>query len=178
MEQTSTGVGQQQASVEQSLAMTLEKFTEAFNRYDTKEVSSFWADDGTLITPGGNFGRGRSGVEKVYREDVETILEGTTSKFTIIGTRKVGSDCLFLDLDHAIQNFKKPDGFLRPLHAAPRHPGPEEGRRLAMARLPPLRLPREASAAALTTPASAAAQRVRPRLHWAAGVPGDAGARS
>jgi uncharacterized protein (TIGR02246 family) len=110
MEQTSTGVGQQQARVEQSLAATLEKFTEAFNRFDTKEVSSFWADDGTLITPGGNFGRGRSGVEKVYREDVETILEGTTSKFTIIGARKIGSDCLFLDLDHAIQNFKKPDG--------------------------------------------------------------------
>jgi uncharacterized protein (TIGR02246 family) len=109
MEQTTTGAGQQQVSLDRSLEATLKRFNDAFNRLDAKEVASFWADDGTLINPVGNYGKGRSGVEKVFHEDAETVLEGTTSRFTITGARKVGGDCAFLDLDHEAQNFKMPD---------------------------------------------------------------------
>lgn len=72
-------------------------------------------DDGTLITPGGDYGRGRSGVAKVYSRDCETILDGTTSKFTIVGVRQIGGDCAFLDLEHDLRNFKMPDGSTGPV---------------------------------------------------------------
>ena len=117
MEQTSTGTGQQQqAKVERSLEATLKKFNEAFNRLDAKEVAPFWADDGTLINPVGHYGNGRSGVERVFREDAERFLEGTTSRFTITGARKVGDDCVLLDLDHDLQNAKRPDGSIGPMN--------------------------------------------------------------
>ena len=109
MEGTMPGAGQQQAQVDPSLETMLKKFNAAFNRFDTNEVASFWADDGTLITPSGEYGQGRSGVARVYGKDAETILDGTTSRFTIVGARKVGGDCAFLDLEHDIQNFRMPD---------------------------------------------------------------------
>ena len=109
MESMIPGVRQQE-DVEPSLETMLRKFNDAFNRFDVQEVASFWADDGTLINPIGEYGTGRSGVAKVYGKDTETILDGTTSKFTIVGSRKIGGDCAFLDLDHDIQNFKMPDG--------------------------------------------------------------------
>ena len=110
MEQTTTGAGQQQPMDRSRLEATLRRFNEAFNRFDAREVASFWAEDGTLLNPVGNFGKGRSEVERVYREDAESILRGSTSRFTITSARPVGSDCALLDLDHEVQNFRRPDG--------------------------------------------------------------------
>ena len=107
MEQMMADAGQQ---VDRSLEAMLRKFNDAFNRFDAREVASFWADDGTLLNPVGNYGKGRAGVERVYHEDAETILEGSTSRFTITSARPIGSDCALLDLDHEVQNFKRPDG--------------------------------------------------------------------
>jgi uncharacterized protein (TIGR02246 family) len=110
MEQTGTTAGQAQASVERSLEATLRRFNEAFNRFDAKDVASFWAEDGTLLNPVGNYGQGRAGVERVFHEDAESILGGSTSRFTITSARRIGGDCVFLDLDHEVQGFHMPDG--------------------------------------------------------------------
>ena len=55
-------------------------------------------------------GKGRSGVETAFRHDRDTILKGTTSRFTIASVRRLGSDVAFVDLDHELENFKMPDG--------------------------------------------------------------------
>jgi uncharacterized protein (TIGR02246 family) len=111
MEQTSTAVmEQQQARKDRSLEATLRKFNDAFNRFDAKEVAACWAEDGTLISPLGHYGRGRAEIARVFGEDAGTILRGTTSTFTIAGARQIGEDCELLDLDHEIQNARRPDG--------------------------------------------------------------------
>jgi uncharacterized protein (TIGR02246 family) len=117
METNTQGVGTQQA-VEPSLEATCRKFNEAFNRFDTKQVASFWAEDGTLITPTGEVGTGRSGVEAAYAHDCETILAGTSSRFTIRSVRRLGNDLAFMDLEHELRNFRMPDGSTgtMPLH--------------------------------------------------------------
>ena len=97
-------------AVEASLTETCEKFNAAFNRADVKEVAAFWEADGTLIGPTGNRGTGRSGVEKVYADDVNQFLRGTTSRFTIESARMIGRDLALLDMDHAIQGARLPDG--------------------------------------------------------------------
>ncbi len=107
--QPTTGTGQQQA-VDRSLETTVRRFNDAFDRFDAREVASFWADDGTLLNPVGNYGRGRSEVERVFGEDAATILAGSTSRFTITSVRAVGADCAFLDLDHEVKNMRTPDG--------------------------------------------------------------------
>jgi uncharacterized protein (TIGR02246 family) len=107
--ETAQPAGTQQA-VEPSLEAACRKFNEAFNRFDTKQVAAFWTEDGTLISPSGELGKGRSGVEKVYRHDCDTILAGTRSRFTIASVRRLGADHALLDLDHQLENFRMPDG--------------------------------------------------------------------
>jgi len=114
MEPTSQGVGTQESKVEPSLEAACRKFNEAFNRSDAKQVASFWTEDGTLITPSGEVGTGRSGVEAAYRHDSDTILKGTTSRFAIASVRRLGSELAFLDLEHELQNFRMPDGSTGP----------------------------------------------------------------
>jgi ketosteroid isomerase-like protein len=97
-------------AVEVSLTETVEKFNAAFNRADVKEVAAFWDAEGTLIGPAGNRGNGRSGVEKVYADDVNQFLRGTTSKFTIESARMIGRDLALLDMDHSIKGARLPDG--------------------------------------------------------------------
>jgi uncharacterized protein (TIGR02246 family) len=97
-------------TLDPALAEAWEKFGAAFNRQDAKEVAAFWEPDGTLIGPTGNRGIGRPGVEKVFAEDVNQILRGTTSTFTVQTFRMLGRDLAWLDMDHAIQGARLPDG--------------------------------------------------------------------
>ena len=97
-------------TIEPSLADTCLRFNAAFNRADVKEVASFWETDGTLIGPTGNRGMGRSGVEKVFADDVNQFLRGTTSTFTVETVRVLGRDLALLDMDHAIKGARLPDG--------------------------------------------------------------------
>ncbi len=108
--ETTQGVGTIEYKAEPSLEATCRRFNEAFNRFDTKQVAACWSEDGTLITPTGEVGRGRSGVETAYSHDCDTILAGTRSTFTITSVRRLGDELAFMDLDHELQNFRMPDG--------------------------------------------------------------------
>ena len=109
MESTQSA-GTQEYKPEPSLESACRRFEELFNKRDAKAVASCWTEDGTLISPTGEMGRGRSAVETVYRHDSDTILEGTTSRFTITSAQRLGQDLAFLDLDHELQNCMRPDG--------------------------------------------------------------------
>lgn len=98
------------AKIDPSITATVARFTEVFNRQDPKEVASFWASDGTLVSPSGIRGDGRAGVEKVYAQDVEMFLKGTTSSFRVESARMLKGGYALLDLQHEIQNARLPDG--------------------------------------------------------------------
>lgn len=113
MEATTPSAGQQparQQQVDPSLEAACRQFNEAFNRHDAQEVASHWAENGSLITPGGERGDGRAGVQRVFQHDADTILAGTSSTFTIAAARPLGPDLCLLDLDHDLRNFKMADG--------------------------------------------------------------------
>ncbi|HSD19496.1 MAG TPA: nuclear transport factor 2 family protein [Anaeromyxobacter sp.] len=113
--ETTQDVGTMDYKAEPSLETAFRRFNEAFNRFDTKQVAACWTEDGTLITPSGEVGQGRSGVETAYRHDCDTILAGTTSTFTIASVRRLGDELAFIDLDHELQNFRMPDGSTGPM---------------------------------------------------------------
>jgi uncharacterized protein (TIGR02246 family) len=113
--ETTQDVGTQESKAEPSLEAACRKFNELFNRADPKQVAACWTEDGTLITPSGEIGNGRSGVEAAYRHDRDTILAGTTSRFAIASVRRLGPDLAFLDLEHELQNFRMPDGSKGPM---------------------------------------------------------------
>jgi uncharacterized protein (TIGR02246 family) len=108
--ETTGQAGMQGSAAEPSLEAACRTFNEVFNTYDAKKVAACWAEDGTLVSPMGEVGKGRAGVEKVYRHDCDSILRGTTSRFTITSARRLGPDLAFLDLEHELQNCRKPDG--------------------------------------------------------------------
>jgi uncharacterized protein (TIGR02246 family) len=108
--ETMQDVGTSESKAEPSLEAAFRKFNELFNRRDAKQVAACWTEDGTLITPSGEIGKGRSGVETAYQHDCDTILAGTTSRFTIASVRRLGPELAFVDLDHELQNFRRPDG--------------------------------------------------------------------
>jgi uncharacterized protein (TIGR02246 family) len=98
------------ANGDPSLADSVKKFNEAFNKFDPKATAAFWAEDGTLISPRGEIGKGRAEVEKVYGHDVEMFLTGTTSTFRIDSVRQLKGGYALIDMSHEIQNAKLPDG--------------------------------------------------------------------
>lgn len=108
--ESTQAVGTSESRAEPSLEASLRKFNDAFNRFDAKEVAACWVEDGTLISPMGEMGRGRSGVEATYRNDCESLLQGTTSRFSIQSVRRLGGDLAFLDLEHELQNARLPSG--------------------------------------------------------------------
>jgi uncharacterized protein (TIGR02246 family) len=96
--------------VDASLNAFLQKFNQAFNRFDSKEVAAFWEEDGTLVSPVGEWGKGREGIAKVFAHDMEMILQGTTSTFRIDAVRTLKDGLALVDMDHEIQNARMPDG--------------------------------------------------------------------
>ncbi len=120
MEQQSISTGQEQVSVDRALGAAVRRFNDSLNHLDAKEFVSCWADDGTLLNPFGNFGRGLDGVERVFHEHAEKRLQGSRTTVAIVGARRIADDCVLLDLDHDVQNYGNPDGTRGPvrMHAA------------------------------------------------------------
>ncbi len=105
-----TEAGQEQRAAELTLLEdTVKRFADAFNRFDGAEVASFWAEDGTLISPIGSFAEGRGGIRRVFEQDAATILEGSTSTLLITRVRRI-DDCALLDIDHDVRNCRMLDG--------------------------------------------------------------------
>jgi uncharacterized protein (TIGR02246 family) len=108
--ETSTKTQAPTSTVEPALADAWKRFNAAFNRLDAREVASFWEENGTLIGPTGTRGAGRAGIEKVYAGNVETMLRGTTSTFTVETVRMLGQDLALLDVAHEIRGATMPGG--------------------------------------------------------------------
>ena len=96
--------------VDPSLEEANKKWTAAFNTLDPKAVAAFFTPDATLINPMGKVAHGPAEIAKVFEEDAARIFKGSTSTFTITGTREVGPDTMWLDVEHVAQNAKMPDG--------------------------------------------------------------------
>jgi uncharacterized protein (TIGR02246 family) len=101
--------------VDPSLEATSKRFTAAFNSFDPQAVAGFFAEDGTLITPAGDTATGRAEIAKLYGDNVKRVFEGSKSTFTIRKTRNVGSGAAWLDVDHQVENAKRPDGTTGPM---------------------------------------------------------------
>jgi uncharacterized protein (TIGR02246 family) len=97
-------------AMEPSLREAWKAFEGAFNRQDPREVASFWDPEGSLLGPTGIRGDGRSGIEKVFRQDLDAFLRGTRSTFEVDAVRMIGHDVAFVDCTHRIDGARLPDG--------------------------------------------------------------------
>jgi uncharacterized protein (TIGR02246 family) len=96
--------------IDPALAGAWAEFSSAFNRHDVREVATFFEEGGSLIGPAGDRGDGRSEVERVLAVGMERLFRGTTSRFTIQSVRKLGRGLALVDVEHAVQGARMPDG--------------------------------------------------------------------
>lgn len=108
--ETTQEIGKLEYTAEPSLEAACRRFTDAFNRHDAKELAACWAESGTLISPSGETGNGRDGVEQVFRGNFETILVGVSTTARIVAVRRLGPELAFCDLDQELHGFRMPDG--------------------------------------------------------------------
>ena len=106
----SVASAQTHPKVDPALEALVQKFSEAFNRFDSKAVAAFHAKDATLINPMGDVAHGQDGIARMFDEFVAKRWKGSTSRFTVTGSRKVGPSTTWLDLDQEVQNVTMPDG--------------------------------------------------------------------
>jgi uncharacterized protein (TIGR02246 family) len=106
----SVASAQTHPKVDPALEAMVQKFSEAFNRFDSKAVAAFHAKDATLINPMGDVAHGQDGIARMFDEFVAKRWKGSTSRFTVTGSRKVGPSITWLDLDQEVQNVTMPDG--------------------------------------------------------------------
>jgi uncharacterized protein (TIGR02246 family) len=106
----SVASAQTHPKVDPALETMVQKFTEAFNRFDAKAVAAFHAKDATLINPMGDVAHGPDGIARMFDEVAAKRWNGSTSRFTITGSRKLGPSTTWLDLDQEVQNVTMPDG--------------------------------------------------------------------
>lgn len=95
----------------------LEEIASCMDRGDAAEAAKLFTEDATVISPTGQRGTGRAGVQKVLASDMASILKGSHSHFTVEAVRQLG-DAVFIDAAHEITGSKAAGGRALELHVA------------------------------------------------------------
>ncbi|MCC6806935.1 MAG: hypothetical protein IT381_05900 [Deltaproteobacteria bacterium] len=76
---------------------TLDKLVAALNAGDANAFMSGFIEEGVVGDPFGRTGKGKADATKIIVENVNTLLQGTKSKATLEGARKLGHDAILID---------------------------------------------------------------------------------
>ena len=88
----------------------LDKFNDSMVKGDAKGAAAMFAEDGSMMSPGGVWGKGRDGAEKVIADDLNGMLKGAKMKLTVENVRALGPDNLWVEGTHDVTGVKGPDG--------------------------------------------------------------------
>lgn len=103
-------MGQDTPPDDAAIKANFEKFAAAWNKPDVKAMTSMYAQDGSLITPGGKEGYGRDAVAKLLEEAVTVTLKGTQANFEVHKIRFLKPDVAFVDATQKLTGAISPDG--------------------------------------------------------------------
>jgi uncharacterized protein (TIGR02246 family) len=95
---------------EDAVKARVAEFIELFNKGDAKGMAAFWVEDGSLVNPAGNTGKGPAEIEKVIANDVATILKDSKMEMKVAQFRPVGKDAAWVELEHTATGAHGPDG--------------------------------------------------------------------
>jgi ketosteroid isomerase-like protein len=83
----------------------LDTLASCMDRGDAPAAAALFVEDGNLISPFGMIGTGAAGVLRVLAADMESILTGAHSQFTIDSVRPLG-ELVFADVTHEITGIR------------------------------------------------------------------------
>src|SRR5262245_15482823 len=85
----------------------------AWNKHDAKLMAGFFVEDGYVINPFGRHAKGPAEIQKLFTEEQNGPMAGTTYSGTIESIRYVG-DVAIVEVAGEITGMKKPDGSAMP----------------------------------------------------------------
>jgi uncharacterized protein (TIGR02246 family) len=124
----SAGTGQ--AQDEAAVRALGDTFAKAFVQKNAELRASVFAEDGTFVTPPGDFLQGRIAMVKEFGPEAQQAVTGTTqAAFSNYRVRFITTDVAVVDALLTVQNVNGPDGTIIPvipidfLYVAVRHAG-------------------------------------------------------
>jgi uncharacterized protein (TIGR02246 family) len=99
---------------EEAVKKRVQEFQDAFNKHDAKALSAFWTKDGDLINPAGMTATGPAEIEKLIQSDLDNIIRGATSTFTVNKLHFIKPDVCVANMTHEFSGGKAPDGSMLP----------------------------------------------------------------
>jgi uncharacterized protein (TIGR02246 family) len=97
---------------QQAIEAMLKGFEAAFNKYDAKEVASFFLADATLYNPEGKYADGKQQIEQVVKSDLSRFLKGAKNSFKLLNVRLLGPELALVDMAHVAESAALPGGKL------------------------------------------------------------------
>jgi uncharacterized protein (TIGR02246 family) len=95
----------------------LDTLAACMDRGDARGAAALFTEDANLISPSGMIGAGASGVLRVLAADMDAILSGAHSQFTIDFVRPLG-ELVFADVTHEITGSRAGAGRALEVHGA------------------------------------------------------------
>ncbi len=91
-----------------------DEWAAAWNKHDPKLMAAFFVADGDLINPFGRHVQGTADIEKLFTDEHNGIMVGTTYAGTIENIRYIGKKVAIVDVAGEISGMKGPDGAAAP----------------------------------------------------------------
>ena len=96
---------------DEAIMKTAEDFFGAWNKHDVKEMTSYWADDATLINPMGRMAHGSTEIAQLMTDEQTTLFKESTAKVVNLSvTRSLGASMAFCDGEMTVDGAQGPDG--------------------------------------------------------------------
>jgi uncharacterized protein (TIGR02246 family) len=97
-------------SDEDAIKARVADFIAVFNKGDAKAVTSYFADDATLVNPAGVKGTGSAEIEKLIGNDIATILKDAKMEMKVVQFRGIDKGAAWVELEHTVTGAKGPGG--------------------------------------------------------------------
>lgn len=106
-----TAASEDESAVRQQCA----NFVAAWNKHDPKAMAAIWADDGDVINPFGRIASGRAEIEKLFTDEHNTVMHGTTYATESVDVRLLGPTVALVDWSSEITGMHNPTGVALPV---------------------------------------------------------------
>ena len=94
------------AAEDQAIKDRLAEFAAAWDKADTQAIAAMWAEDGTVMNPAGETGRGRAEVEKLFVKVFDEGMKGSRNQIEGVKVQWVTPDMAVADMTGNITNIK------------------------------------------------------------------------
>ena len=93
----------------------LGQLSQAWEGHNPEELAGLWVSNGDYVSATGEVARGRVEIAKIFEQEHEGYMRGTTIRVTLTRTRALGDDKAFVDCDLLLRGVRAGGRSIPPL---------------------------------------------------------------